>query len=147
MSRTSPEIVVIVPNWNGANELPGCLDSLLSQSLSPHIIVVDNGSVDGSLEVLAKYPTIEVIQHRKNMGYAGGVNPGFKRAIELGAKYVAPFNNDAIADKDWLKHLVGHLDSHGEVGIATCKLLNADGTKLDSSGDYYTVWGLPYPRG
>jgi GT2 family glycosyltransferase len=139
---------VIVPNWNGADELRACLDSVLAQSYKAHAIVVDNGSVDNSIEILEKeYPTVELIRHTKNKGYAGGVNPGFRRAIELGLKYAAPFNNDAVADKDWLKKLVEHLDNHPKVGIATCKLVSADNYHLDSTGDYYTVWGLPYPRG
>jgi GT2 family glycosyltransferase len=139
---------VIVPNWNGSDSLKDCLDSLREQSMPAHIIVVDNGSVDGSVELVEKhYPDAELIKHSKNKGYAGGVNPGFRRAIELGAKYAAPFNNDAVADKWWLEKLVGYLDAHDEVGIATCKLLTSDGKHLDSTGDYYTVWGLPYPRG
>lgn len=140
--------VVVVPNWNGEAELGACLDSLQAQSLKPHIIVVDNGSVDGSLELLnTQYPTVELIKHRVNKGYAGGVNPGFRRAFEMNATYVAPFNNDAVADKDWLKHLVYYLDHHPDVGIAACKLLSIDGSFLDSTGEAYTNWGLPYPRG
>jgi GT2 family glycosyltransferase len=140
--------VVIVPNWNGVADLAECLDSLIAQTLKPHIIVVDNGSTDGSVELVeSHYPGVELIKHSKNRGYAGGVNPGFQRAIESGVDYAAPFNNDAVADKQWLEQLVKHLDKHPHVGIAACKLLNADGTALDSTGDYYTVWGLPYPRG
>lgn len=142
------DICVVVPNWNGADELTQCLDSLQQQSLKPHIIVVDNGSIDDSVTFIeTHYPDVEVVKHTKNKGYAGGVNPGFKRAIERSNAYVAPFNNDAIADKDWLKHLAAHLDKYPEIGIATCKLLSADGKTLDSTGDYYTNWGLPYPRG
>lgn len=141
-------VVVTVPNWNGKEDLKGCLDSLLAQSLKAHIIVVDNGSVDGSAELVEQnYPGIELIRHHKNEGYAGGVNPGFRRAQELGAAYAAPFNNDAVADKDWLRYLADYLDRHPEAGIATCKLLSADKSYLDSTGDYYTTWGLPYPRG
>ena len=139
--------MVIVPNWNGSGHLSACLDSLVKQSLKPHIIVVDNGSTDGSLERLKNYPEIEVIKHAKNRGYAGGVNPGFQRAIDLGATFAAPFNNDAVADEQWLEKLVNYLEAHETVGIAACKLLTSDGKRLDSSGDYYTVWGLPYPRG
>ncbi len=141
------KVAVIVPNWNGVDELAECLDSLLAQTYEARIIVVDNGSVDGSLDLLSKYSSIELIKHTKNLGYAGGVNPGFKRAIELGLDYAAPFNNDAVADKDWLKHLVDALDSDPKVGIVTSKILNQDGTQIDSTGDYYTIWGLPYPRG
>jgi GT2 family glycosyltransferase len=140
--------VVVVPNWNGLDSLADCLNSLQAQSVEAHIIVVDNGSTDGSLEMLSEhYPDIEVIRHRKNKGFAGGVNPGFKRAIKLGSKYAAAFNNDAVADRQWLEKLVNELEASQGHGIATCKLLNASGQQLDSAGDYYTVWGLPYPRG
>jgi GT2 family glycosyltransferase len=141
------KVAVVVPNWNGADSLKACLDSLLVQSLKNHLIVVENGSVDGSLELLEKYPQVEVIRHSENLGYTGGVNPGFRRAIELGLDYVAPFNNDAVADKDWLKNLVDVLDKNPKVGIVTSKILTTDGKKIDSTGDYLTVWGLPYPRG
>lgn len=139
---------VIVPNWNGADSLPACLDSLLAQSLKTRIIVVDNGSEDNSVELLEeRYPGVELIAQLTNQGYAGGVNPGFRRAIELGCRYAAAFNNDAVADPGWLEALVNYLDKHPKTGIATCKLLSADGRHIDSTGDYYTSWGLPYPRG
>jgi GT2 family glycosyltransferase len=142
-----PKIVVVVPNWNGAGELRQCLDSLMAQTLKPHIVVVDNGSVDDSVKIIESYPDIELIRHHYNKGYAGGVNPGFRRAIEMKYDYVAPFNNDAVADKHWLKYLADKLDSDEKLGIATCKIASADGKHLDSTGDYYTVWGLPFPRG
>lgn len=139
---------VIVPNWNGSDSLAACLDSLLKQTMPAHIIVVDNGSTDGSIELIEhKYPKVELIRHSKNKGYAGGVNPGFARAIEGKIPYAAPFNNDAAADPRWLETLVGYLDEHPKTGIATPKLLNGSGSRIDSTGDFYTVWGLSYPRG
>lgn len=145
--KDSSHVAVVVPNWNGADRLSACLDSLLTQSLEARIIVVDNGSVDGSMELLAKYPAVEVIRHEKNLGFAGGVNAGFRLAMDMGFKYVATLNNDAVADKDWLKRLVDVLSDNSKVGIVTSKILSADGRKIDSTGDYLTVWGLPYPRG
>lgn len=140
--------VVVIPNLNGADALRGCIDSVLAQSVPVHLIVVDNGSVDGSVALIEQnYPQVEIIKHDRNKGYAGGVNPGFRRAIELQADYVAPFNNDAIADPKWLEHLVSYLDSHPDAGIAACKVVSSDGSHLDSTGDQYTNWGLPYPRG
>ncbi len=140
-------ISVVIPNWNGKDEIGKCIDSLLTQSLEPHIIVVENGSTDGSLEFLQKnYPQIELVVNQKNLGFAGGVNSGIQRALDSGAEYIALLNNDAVADKDWLKHLAAVLDEHPKVGIATCKLLNADKSRVDSTGDFYTTWGLPYPR-
>jgi GT2 family glycosyltransferase len=140
--------VVVIPNLNGGKLLLKAVDSLKDQTLEAYIIIVDNASTDGSAEKsLVKYPDIELIKHDVNKGYAGGVNPGMKRAIELGSKYVAPFNNDAVADKEWLEKLVNYMDSHDEIGVAACKLLDATGSHIDSTGDYYTNWGLPYPRG
>ena len=147
MSKSPSNVAVVVPNWNGADSLKACLDSLLAQSVAVRVIVVENGSTDGSVKLLEKYSNIEVILHDTNKGFAGGVNAGFRRAIEDGLKYVATLNNDAVADKDWLKNLMKVLDENPKVGIVTSKLETADGKKLDSTGDYLTVWGLPYPRG
>ncbi len=146
-SAPTPRSAVVVPNWNGATLLTPCLESLLAQSLDAHVIVVDNGSVDDSLAVLERYPSVEVIRNAVNLGFTGGVNVGFAAAIAQGFSYVAAFNSDAIADPDWLARLTATLDEHPEAGVAACKLLNADGTRIDSTGDCYTSWGLPYPRG
>ncbi|HSX06260.1 MAG TPA: glycosyltransferase family 2 protein [Candidatus Saccharimonadia bacterium] len=147
MYKTGQPIVVI-PNLNGGEELLAAVQSLVKQSLAPYIIIVDNASTDGSAEhVKAKFPDIELIRNAINAGYAGGVNPGFKRAIELNAPYVAPFNDDAVADKRWLKQLVEYLDANPRIGVAACKVIAGDKERLDSTGEYYTVWGLAYPRG
>jgi GT2 family glycosyltransferase len=148
MYKSTDQPVVVIPNLNGGEELLEAVKSLTEQSLEPYIIVVDNASTDGSVEALEKkYKGVEIIRNTRNEGYAGGVNPGLRRAIELGATYAAPFNDDAVADKRWLKQLVEHLDAHPKVGAAACKVLTSDGERLDSTGDYYTNWGLPYPRG
>lgn len=147
-SVTVPKVSVTIPNWNGADDLRPCIQSILKQTVKARIIVVDNGSVDDSINIIrSEFPTVELIEHTTNKGYAGGVNPGFRRAIESGDDYIAPFNNDAVADKNWLHYLIEALEAKPEYGIATCKLLSIDGKHLDSAGDYYTTWGLPYPRG
>lgn len=142
------KVYVVIPNWNGADRLRPCLDSLKNQSQPHRVVVVDNGSVDNSVELIEKgYPDTILIKHRKNKGFAGGVNPGLRLALKDGAKYAALLNNDAVADKDWLKQLVGLLDKNSGAGIATSKICDAEKTHLDSTGDLYTVWGLPFPRG
>jgi GT2 family glycosyltransferase len=147
MEKTS-QPVVIIPNLNGGAELLEAVESLEQQSLQPYIIVVDNASTDGSVEALEKkHPKVEIIRNSRNEGYAGGVNPGFRRAIELGTEFAAPFNDDAVADKRWLKQLVECLQANPKVGSAAAKVVTADKERLDSTGDYYTNWGLPYPRG
>lgn len=147
MSKSIDKPVVVIPNLNAGEELVATVNSLLAQTVTPHIIVVDNASTDGSTDFLREHPEVELIRNTHNEGYAGGVNPGLKRAIELGATYAGPFNDDAVADSQWLENLVAYLDSHPEAGAAMPKVLRADKQHLDSTGDYYTNWGLAYPRG
>jgi GT2 family glycosyltransferase len=139
---------VVIPNWNGAPGLPACLDGLLAQTKPENIIVVDNASIDNSVTMLARqYPEVVLLKNHKNKGFAGGVNTGIKFALENHANYIALINNDAVAAKDWVKVLAEYLDNNSEVGIATSKIIDSDGGKLDSTGEQYTVWGLPFPRG
>lgn len=145
-------IVVVIPNWNGAKDLPTAVDSVLAQTHKNLILViVDNGSTDTSREIIEAYERkdkrIRKIYREKNYGYTGGVNPGFAYAIEHKADYVAPFNNDAKAHPAWLEHLANYLDKHPRCGIAACSLLHADGKHIDSTADQYTIWGIPFPRG
>lgn len=142
------KVSVVVPNWNGERDLPACLNSLLNQSFQAQIIVVDNGSTDGSVSLLRdKYSQVELVTLPKNKGFTGGVNVGIKRATEAGFKYVALLNNDAVADKTWLKTLVSFMENNPKAGIATSKMFDKSGDQLDSTGEAYTIWGLPYPRG
>lgn len=149
MTKTStPKVAIIVVNWNGLEDLPSCLSSLQLQTQSAEIIVVDNGSVDGSVEFLTdKFPEITLLPQSKNYGFTGGVNIGMQYALDNNFDYVALFNNDAIADKNWLKHLATTLEKNPKLGISTCKLTTIDKSHIDSTGDIYTSWGLPYPRG
>jgi GT2 family glycosyltransferase len=146
------KVIVIIPNWNGAKELSSAIDSVLAQSYhSFELVIVDNGSVDESKSIIESYkskdPRVRSIYLDKNYGYTGGINPGFQLAIKEGAPYAAPFNNDARADTDWLLHLVGFLGKSPQYGIATCSLLMGDGKTIDSTADFYTIWGVSYPRG
>ncbi len=139
---------VIIPNWNGVDSIGKAIDSLLAQTIKAELIVVDNGSIDESVDYIEKnYPGVTLLKNQKNLGFAGGVNVGIKFAIDNGAEYVALFNNDAVADKDWLKHLKEVLDEDERCGIVTCKLLNSTGSEFDSTGEGYSIWGLPFPRG
>ncbi len=143
-----PQPFVVIPNWNGKDTIEACLDSLQSQSLLPRIIVVENGSNDGSRELIQKkYPKVELLTQNKNFGFAGGVNIGIRHAMDQAAEYIALLNNDAVVEERWLENLYKFINTHTEIGIATCKILSSDKHHIDSTGDFYTTWGLPYPRG
>lgn len=140
--------VVIVPNWNGKSRLGACLDSLQAQTEAADTMVVDNGSHDGSSEFIREnYPEVILLENETNLGFAGGVNTGLRYAIKHDYTYAALLNNDAVADKNWLKCLVEFLDTNKSAGIVASKMLAAEGDHLDSTGEAYSIWGLPYARG
>ncbi len=142
------KVSVVIPNWNGAKTLSECMDSLLGQSVEADIIVVDDCSTDRSVGLLkSKYRQVELIELARNSGFATAVNTGIERAIAKDSSYVALFNNDAVADKQWLENLAEKLNKNPKAGIATGKILNTNGKYIDSTGEFYSVWGLPYPRG
>jgi len=142
-------VAIVVPNWNGADLLRTCIDSLLAQTYrNMSIIIVENGSIDSSLEILKNYDNkITVLTQDHNLGFAGGVNVGIKYALEEKFEYIGLFNNDARAEKDWVQNLVKVLDQEKRVGIVTSKILIDTTGKLDSTGDWFTTTGMPFPRG
>jgi GT2 family glycosyltransferase len=139
---------VIIPNWNGDDFLKKSLFSLTGSIHSKDVIVVDNGSTDGSIHTLKSiFPEIGLIQLDRNFGFAGGVNRGIQKAIEDGYDFVALFNNDAIAEKDWLEKLVERMEMTPKAAIVTSKILHLNDDKLDSTGDFYSIFGFSFPRG
>lgn len=141
-------VFVVIPNWNGEDIIAECLMSLEAQSRPLDIIVVDNGSTDNSVKIIeAQFPKVTLLKNKTNMGFAGGVNTGIRYALEKGATYVALFNNDAVAKKDWLDMLVVTLEKKPEVGIVTGKFFRTNSNFFDSTGEEYSIFGSPFPRG
>lgn len=149
MSHKSIEkVAVVIPNLNGQAYLSQAIDSLLAQDFKAAIIVVENASTDDSMAVITSYgDKITPLINKKNLGFAGGVNTGISYALEHDFDAIALFNNDAIAEPDWLSKLVDAMNRHEDSGIVTCRIQLSDGKTLDSTGEFYTSWGLPYPRG
>ena len=146
-------VAIVVLNWNGFEDTKACLDSLLLQDYSDFsVVVIDNGSVDGSPERLKQLDAdlsddrLHIIYNKKNLGFAGGVNTGIRYALEHDFDAVALFNNDAVADKGWLGSLVAELNTKPELGIVTGLLLHEDEKTIDSTGEQYSIWGMPFPR-
>ncbi len=121
---TSPIVSVIVVNWNGKHLLGECLDSLKAQRASGiEIILVDNGSSDGSAEyVRHQYPDVRVVSLPENRGFAGGSNAGIEIAE---GTYLALLNNDTKADPGWLSDLLQDAQtSPPSTGMWACKILS-----------------------
>lgn len=122
-------------NWNGAHLLGACLDALARQSLPVHVVVVDNGSHDGSEERVRGRPGVEWRPMGANLGFAGGSNAGIRIALEGGARFVALVNTDVVLEPTWVERLVGDAAAHPEAGIFGGLLLFAhDPGRVNSTG-------------
>jgi GT2 family glycosyltransferase len=147
LPRSEPFISVIIPNWNGNRYLPGCLDSLRSQSYRRfEVLVVDNASSDGSDRIVPEsYPEYRLIPLSRNFGFAVAVNEGIRQAK---GELMALLNNDAEAEPDWLASMAAAAADHPEAGFFACKILLYDRRDLiHSAGDFYGRDGVPGNRG
>lgn len=149
MSKNSKQVLFTILNYNGWEETLTCVDSVLKQSYQDfHILLVDNGSHDDSLEKLKKFEKHEKITFHKepvNTGFSGGVNIGIRYALKQGFPYTVLLNNDALLSKDWLEILIKAAKKRGST-ITTGLMLTTDGKTIDSTSDGYSIWGLPFPR-
>lgn len=127
-----PDVTVVVPNWNRRDLLKRLIDSLREQTYPPaEIIVIDNGSRDGSPEA-AREKGARVIALERNEGFAAAVNRGISAA---GTEWIAIVNNDVSPARDWLEQLAAALE-HSGAWFATPKLVHAaDSSRLDGTFD------------
>lgn len=116
-------VVTVVLNWNGAEDTLALLPTLarcrLPSGWRHEVIVVDNGSTDGSADrVAAAFPAVEVLRLPENRRFAGGNNAGIRRALERGADQVLLLNNDTEADPALIERLVMALEQDAEAAAA-----------------------------
>lgn len=124
----SPLVYVVILNWNGHADTVECLRSCgkISYALV-RILVVDNGSSDGSEQLLRnEFPEIEVIQTGANLGFAGGNNVGIRHALCQAADYVLLLNNDTVVDPDFITPLVNAAAADPQAGILCSKIFFHD---------------------
>src|SRR5258708_4829328 len=129
-------VSVIIQNWNGIDLLKICLPSLSKQTFKDfEVILVDNGSKDGSVEFIEKkFPKFKIIKLLKNIGFSPAVNRGIKMAK---GKYIVLINNDTRVDRDCLINLVTAANKHPQVGMVAAKMLQYHKPNyIDSTGDY-----------
>lgn len=117
---TSPTVCAVVLNWCGEGDTVECVESLQRSNYSRlDIILVDNGSPDGSGERLqARFPTLPFVQTGQNLGYAGGNNRGIAAALAREAAYVLVLNNDTVVDSACVERLVETAQQTGAAVVA-----------------------------
>lgn len=139
-NQSACKLSVIIPNWNGKHLLKICLPSLKRQTFKDfEVVIVDNGSKDGSIEYIEKYfPEVKLIKLEDNIGFAPAVNLGLKICV---GEMMVLLNNDTEVDKDCLKNLV-KASKRKDISFIAAKILNFKNRKLiDSAGDYIDAVG------
>jgi GT2 family glycosyltransferase len=140
-------VTVVIPNYNGKKFLADCLDSLKKQTYRDfRVLVVDNGSTDGSCEFLRNnYPKVDVIELSENTGFANAVNVGIR---ESNGKYVFLLNNDTICEQGAIEALVKVLDKKARVFSVQAKMLKINEPhNIDDAGDFYSAMGWGFAQG
>jgi GT2 family glycosyltransferase len=120
-------VAVVVLNWNNEADSLECLSSLALSRPRVDAILVDNGSTDGSAEVLAGSGlATHVLRTGKNLGYAGGINQGVDFALAHGYEYVVVLNNDTVVPPETIGRLVAHLAAQGAPAAISPRIMYAD---------------------
>jgi N-acetylglucosaminyl-diphospho-decaprenol L-rhamnosyltransferase len=140
------KLSIIIVNFNSGRVTQGCLAALLDHRLpeQTEIIVVDNGSRDDSVLFLkSDFPEINVIDNKRNLGYAAGVNIGLAKAK---GEFILILNPDIIALPDAVVKLVSFMDKNTDVGMAGAMLMSPNGQLQTSCFRYYTPLTIFYRR-
>ena len=138
-----PGVVVVIPNWDGAQLLEQFLPSVFQQTLLVRVVVVDNGSTDASVEVAQRLGA-EVIAMGANRGFAAAVNRGIAETEE---PFIAIVNNDARLAPDWLARLMQAMEETG-AHLATGKILRErEPAVLDGTYDLLCRGGTAWRAG
>ena len=142
-------VAVVILNWNGEKMLREFLPDVVRHSTGAEIVVADNASTDGSLQMLEReFPTVRRIVLDRNYGFA----QGYHLALEqVDAEFYLLLNNDVQVGADWLLPLLEYMDKNPHVAACQPKLLcHWDRTRFEyagASGGYIDAWGYPYCRG
>jgi GT2 family glycosyltransferase/SAM-dependent methyltransferase len=142
-----PAVSVVVPNWNGRRWLPACLDGLTAQDVvALEVIVVDNGSGDGSPDYLrAEHPGVRVLELGANTGFAHAANVGLAAAR---SELVALLNTDVVPAADWLGRMARALQAAPGAAAVACKMLSLEDPEvIYDAGDVLRRDGACEQRG
>ncbi|MBN1878770.1 glycosyltransferase family 2 protein [bacterium] len=127
MNEKPADISIITISTNEGDQLADSIRSVRagSEGLTVEYFVIDNGSTDSTSDVLNQYQDIHVIRQRTRIGFATNNNLAILRST---GRYVLLLNPDTIMDPDTLPFMVHYMDGHTDIGAASCKLVNPDGS-------------------
>lgn len=148
---TSPQIVcdaqmdlaIIILNWNAAADTLRCLGDIAGwKRLQPAVWVVDNGSRDGSADVIAaRWPGVHLIRNKTNLGFAGGNNCAIRQVLAAGDAPILLLNNDAFVEEEHVLRMLETLRADAHIGFVGTLLLDADHPeRVLAAGGKNPVW-------
>ena len=135
------DVTIVIPNYNGIAFLKTCLDSVLAQTgVQMDVIIIDNGSVDGSQEFISSnYPQCELVCLDQNYGFCRAVNEGINRAK---SPYVILLNNDTEVRPLFAASLVASMkEDKSRFSCSARMLMYTKRDLLDDAGDFYCAFG------
>lgn len=134
------KISVIIPNYNGIKFLEKCFQSLIKQKHIHEIIIIDNGSSDGSVEYIEKYfPEFTLIKNQTNLGFAAAVNQGIEYSS---SEYIFLLNNDVELDEFCTDNLLKCMKNSENTFAVSSRMVQYHHKELiDDAGDEYTILG------
>ena len=141
------KVTVIIPNYNGKHFMEPCMEALAAQTYRDFkILVVDNASRDGSVELIReRYPDTELMVMEENLGFSGAVNAGIRKAD---TPYVLLLNNDTRVDRDFVGEMVKAIEKSDRIFSVSSKMIQMyHPDYIDDAGDLYTVIGWGFQRG
>lgn len=140
------DVVAAVVNWNGAKYIRSCLDSVLNQDYPRiKIVVVDNGSTDGSVEIIKEnFGSSRLVRNKTNVGYCKALNQAIN-ALE--SDFILCLNTDVKLEPDYVEKAVAIMRQFPDCGMLSGKILRLDGKTLDSAGQFIGRDRRPRERG
>src|SRR4051812_38582081 len=135
------KLSIVIICWNDLKVISDCLKSIFTwtQSVDFEVIVSDNGSTDGSVEAIRRqFPTVQVIENGKNLGFAKGNNVGIWAS---NGEYILILNPDTYMHERTLDKWINFADRHPEAGAFGCRVLNPDGSYQESASPFPTLMG------
>ena len=139
MTTNTIDLSIIIVNWNTKQLLLNCLASIYRtvHQASFELFVVDNNSTDGSVEaVVQAYPAVKVIANTANLGFARANNVALRK---ISGRYAVLLNSDTILKESALDQMYDFMEHHPHKGMCGPQLLNEDGSKQNSVGDFPTL--------
>jgi GT2 family glycosyltransferase len=136
------DLSIVIVNWNTKKLLLDCLASVYEtvKHISMEVWLVDNASSDGSVEaVRQRYPRVNIIQNRENLGFAAANNKAFKR---MQGRYALLLNTDTLLVKGAIENILAFMERHPDVAMACGQLLNPDGSKQHSFANFPSLISL-----